>query len=129
MRTSSEYPGRRRPATLGVLAAFALGCTETVPFAPASLPRPSQVTATASGPTSVYVNWNRVLVAERYRVDRAVASGRYHLEFVTLSDSISQPGFHDRGLNRSLIYVYRVAAAAGGKQSGFSDSVAVSLDP
>ena len=88
MRTSFEYPGRRRPATLGVLAALALGCTETVPFAPASLPRPSQV-----------------------------------------SESISQPGFHDRGLNRSLIYVYRVAAAAGGKQSGFSDSVAVSLDP
>jgi hypothetical protein len=61
-----------------------------------------------------------VVGAERYRLDRAVARRPY--EFVTLSHSIATPGYRDRDLNRSLVYLYRVASLARGQRSPFSDS-------
>jgi hypothetical protein len=132
MPTNCDEPGSRARRALGTVAvaaaALAGACAAANPVEPgARAPAaPLHLRAAPSGPTSVRVTWDLVPGSERYRLERSVTTrpSAYQL----LSDTMTAPRYHDRDLNRSLGYAYRVAAVAGERRGRFSDSVVVYLD-
>jgi len=79
-------------------------------FTPAAAPAaPSGFAANAASPTSVALRWDPAgLAVERYRLERAEASG----DFVTIDDAIrgDASGFLDEAARLSTTYTYRLTA-------------------
>ena len=109
-----------------VLLAGLAGCGDDDPSGPDVPATPTNVVATAAGPTSVTVTFGTVTGAAAYVVQRAPGSGG---AFQTVGTPTAPP-FTDNGLSPSTPYRYRIAAsadAAGSESSlsAFSDVVVV----
>ena len=85
---------------------------------------PSGLTALATSPTSVWIEFGDVDRAQSYEVQRASDNG----EFQNVGSS-SDPWFEDVALTPGATYRYRVAARAGGKTGDFADAVSVTTMP
>lgn len=111
----------RSPLIAALLLAGIAACSDDPSSPGVSLGTPSGLTATPLSSTSVQITWSAVTGATGYVVQRAAgATG----SFATIASPVAA-SYEDSGLTENAQYRYRVAAAKGGSQSGFSTEASV----
>jgi hypothetical protein len=100
-------------------ALIATGCDDD-PTAP-QLDAPASVTVTANSPTSVTVSYGSVGSATGYVIERATGAAGGSLTYAQVGTSTTT-SYTDATVQPVTTYQYRVAAAAGSRQSPFSSA-------
>jgi hypothetical protein len=113
-----------RPKFLPILlvALAAAGCDDD-PIAPA-LDAPSNVSVTATAPTSVTVSFTAVSGASSYVIERAAGQAGTTLTYAQVGTSTTT-SYTDAAVQPATTYQYRVAAVSGSRQSGFSAAAGI----
>jgi hypothetical protein len=112
----------RRLAAVLAVAALGAACGDD-PVGPGTLAAPTGLTVQQLSLTSVRVSWTAASGAETYVLQRASASDPGN--FAVVSDTITGTQYDDAGLTAGLTYSYRVAAAAGGETSDFTNALPI----
>lgn len=123
---SVSFSGSANPVVLTVTATNTSGCSvtdiktvtideEEPPVAPAP---PTNIVATATGTTSVYITWNASVDADEYDVWRSAGGG----SFASVGNAGANLFFTDNTAVANTSYRYVVRAATSGQFSTFSTS-------
>lgn len=109
------------PGSTGVgVAGLALREKVTPPATPTGL------TATATGPTSIFVDWNDAIGATNYKLERRTGtSGSFTQIYFSSASSYTDSGAH---LTPGTTYQYRVRANNSSGDSEYSSIVTVTTD-
>jgi fibronectin type 3 domain-containing protein len=88
---------------------------------------PGSLTATATGPSSVRLDWVDNSDNEtEFQIERKVGVG----QFTPLATALPQvTTYSDAGLSTNTLYTYRVRAVAGSAASSYSNQVSVNISP
>ena len=93
----------------------------------ADIVSPSPLTATATGPSTVRLDWiDNSGNEDRFEIERKVGVGTFSLLSSVLPPLTS---YLDVGLSTNVVYTYRVRAIQGGSTSSYSNQASVNISP